>query len=212
MDAGRCLVGRSKKCHVRIQTDDLMSRMHFMLTYRPPVLLVRDIGSLYGTFVNDVKIGGRSDELSLPEALREKKRQSNKTLHDGDWITVGETVFAVEVLKPPFCSICGGSIERNRRTEYYDDYDDPTSEGAESFTNDYSSTNEDLWTADTKWTHNTSSSAHSKVQRRRHIFKWTDDNEQICDKCQDSLTDVNPTCAAIRLAEKPGVEFLRKIW
>ncbi len=214
VESGRCVFGRSKKCHVAIKNDDLISRMHFLLTYRPPVLLIRDIGSLNGTFVNDVKIGRRPQDMSLGKALREKIKHANKTLLDGDRITVGGTMFAVEVLKPPFCSVCGGSMEKNKlvrkdNIEKGEIDDGPITKDESMSKDDESPSRDSRWTNDTNWSNEPGDSEWAK--HRRHVFQWTDSEDLICDECYDHVTDTNPTRHAIQVMEKPQSAFMRKI-
>jgi pSer/pThr/pTyr-binding forkhead associated (FHA) protein len=55
LDAAVCLVGRHHTCDVRIDSPRV-SRRHCCLTRDGDTVVVRDLGSHNGTFINDVKI------------------------------------------------------------------------------------------------------------------------------------------------------------
>jgi pSer/pThr/pTyr-binding forkhead associated (FHA) protein len=72
-----------------------VSRHHCVLDIDPPMVRVRDLGSLNGTFVNDRNIGQRQSdaapaELSLagPEAVE---------LHAGDRLVIGTSEFRIDI-------------------------------------------------------------------------------------------------------------------
>src|SRR5438445_9751198 len=50
------LVGRGSAAQLRLVNDPHFSRHHFLLEVNPPALLVRDLGSRNGTFVNGRKV------------------------------------------------------------------------------------------------------------------------------------------------------------
>ena len=60
-DHDTILLGRSPDCQVSLPDDDKVSRYHFIMEVNPPDACVRDLGSLNGTRVNDVKHGGREE-------------------------------------------------------------------------------------------------------------------------------------------------------
>jgi len=135
------IFGRASDCHARLSPDDTTaSRHHFILEANPPDARLRDLGSLNGTYVNDVKYGGRaSDETPEQAATR---RFPEIDLKHGDTINVGDTVFEVqiesqvaavpidfhvlqtEVSSPEVmrCGLCGKDVEAevgsNRRGDY----------------------------------------------------------------------------------------------
>jgi len=101
------LFGRSEECQASLPKDRKVSRHHFILEVNPPDARIRDMGSLNGTYVNDVKSGGRgkgeppsSDGREYPEV----------ELKDGDRIKVGATVMMVQRETSKFCGQCGGEI------------------------------------------------------------------------------------------------------
>jgi hypothetical protein len=83
--------------------DPTASRYHFLIEINPPQARVRDLGSLNGTFVNDVQYGGRSDLDAQPPALEVEVRK-------GDRIRVGQTVFTVDVSSAGGCRACGAAL------------------------------------------------------------------------------------------------------
>ena len=68
------LVGRSPKAHLVLdpRADRYVSRTHCLVDIRPPRVIVSDLGSTNGTFVNE-------------------RRISHGDLHDGDLLRVGRT-------------------------------------------------------------------------------------------------------------------------
>jgi len=55
-----CVVGRAYDCDIQIPSDDdhlQVSRHHCLLEINPPEVVVHDLGSTNGTFVNGRKIG-----------------------------------------------------------------------------------------------------------------------------------------------------------
>ena len=79
---GEYVIGRSRGCHVIID-DDLVSRRHACLTFEEPSRLVlRDLGSRNGVFVNGKRIGDESRGLA-----------------DGDIFTIGSEELHVYVEK-----------------------------------------------------------------------------------------------------------------
>jgi len=101
------IFGRHRECHARITRDPNVSRHHFLLEVNPPDACLRDLGSLNGTIVNEVKCGGRDQvELDASGAVV----HPNVSLTDGDNITVGTTTILVKIVDPPICSACGEDI------------------------------------------------------------------------------------------------------
>ena len=91
------LVGRTRKAHLRfdLQADRLISRTHFLLVVRPPRVIVTDLDSKNGTYVNDEKI-------------------KQVFVSEGDVIRVGKTRIRVEIIEEAQpentvyrCAVCG---------------------------------------------------------------------------------------------------------
>jgi pSer/pThr/pTyr-binding forkhead associated (FHA) protein len=77
---GEYVIGRSRGSHIIID-DDLVSRRHACLTYEEPLrLMLRDLGSRNGVFVNGKRIGSESRGLA-----------------DGDIFTIGSEELHVYV-------------------------------------------------------------------------------------------------------------------
>lgn len=122
------IFGRGEDCHARID-DEFVSRHHFVLETNPPDALLRDLGSLNGTFVNSEKHGGRADGETPDEAA--KRQSTDVRIVDRDWISVGQTVLVAHVdvsgedaksEAPVCCQVCGKDVSQeaasSRRGKY----------------------------------------------------------------------------------------------
>lgn len=117
-DADTWVFGRAPDCHARLDASDpTLSRHHFLVEVRPPVLRVRDLGSRNGTFVNDEKIGARARGESA--ATGRLASREERVLVDGDELRVGVSRFRVRVERSPSeraelvrCGRCGASVVR----------------------------------------------------------------------------------------------------
>ncbi len=85
------LIGRGEDCEIRIQ-DHSVSRKHARIDPSPDGVMLTDVGSTNGTFVNDVMIRG------------------NAALHDGDYVRVGNCIYRFLV---------GGNVETEYHEEIY---------------------------------------------------------------------------------------------
>jgi eukaryotic-like serine/threonine-protein kinase len=85
-------VGRAPECMLSLGAgaDPTVSRRHCVFDIDPPEVFVRDLGSLNGTYVNGLRIGGREDSehgrTGTPPQL---------ALYHGDLVRVGETCFSL---------------------------------------------------------------------------------------------------------------------
>lgn len=77
----RTLIGRNDECHIRIRSAGI-SRQHCEVLIKDGSLMVQDLGSSNGTYVNQDRI--KSQPVSA-----------------GDLVSVGELVFVVEVNGEP---------------------------------------------------------------------------------------------------------------
>jgi eukaryotic-like serine/threonine-protein kinase len=96
-----CLVGRSSDCQIPLPNDvahACISRFHCLLDINPPVIRVRDFGSLNGTYVNGKNIGQREDHQTPEEA--QKIPYPEYDLTDGDELKLSDTVFKIQVVAP----------------------------------------------------------------------------------------------------------------
>ena len=106
------IFGRATDCHARLAEDDkTASRYHFILEVNPPDASVRDLGSLNGTYVNEIKYGGRKESETPEDAA--KKTFPQVALKDKDSIRVGHTVFTVQIEAPLVCCVCCIDIPPN---------------------------------------------------------------------------------------------------
>lgn len=76
------IVGRDEGCFIRLFSTDI-SRQHCAMRSTPQGIVVRDLGSSNGTFVNDVAIVGET------------------VLRPGDSLRIGPAEFEVPGFKPP---------------------------------------------------------------------------------------------------------------
>lgn len=101
--------GRSPDLPAGLSDDDpTISRYHFILEVNPPLARIRDLGSLNGTYVNDLKYGGRDPE-ETPEAAADRM-YPEVDLEDGDCIQAGETAITVKIDPPRLCTGCGSAL------------------------------------------------------------------------------------------------------
>jgi pSer/pThr/pTyr-binding forkhead associated (FHA) protein len=89
---GYCVIGRAPGCSLRLPLDPTVSRHHCLLEMDGPVLGVRDLGSLNGTFVNGFNVGQRPEN---PQNATFKLAPTCP-LHPGDCLRVGHNVFRVD--------------------------------------------------------------------------------------------------------------------
>jgi pSer/pThr/pTyr-binding forkhead associated (FHA) protein len=71
-----------------------VSRHHCAFEIEPPVVRVRDLGSLNGTYVNGEMIGQRTKSLAPDELDR---KEPMRELSDGDEVRVGANTIRVMV-------------------------------------------------------------------------------------------------------------------
>lgn len=91
-------LGRAANCDICFcghDRDLCISRRHCRLTFLPPELLVEDLGSANGTYVN-----GHRCELAVNMRVAESKDQvpTPDAAKSGDIITMGGTSFKVDVV------------------------------------------------------------------------------------------------------------------
>ncbi len=110
------LFGRMPDCHACLPDDAKVSRHHFILEVNPPDARIRDLGSLNGTFINDVKCGSREKRESPEEGA--KRKYPEVDLKEGDRIAVGETILVTRIEIPMACCQCGVSIPEKDRDKF----------------------------------------------------------------------------------------------
>ena len=93
----RCVLGRSRNCHLRLPRDTTVSRQHCLFELDREGAWVQDLGSLNGTHLNGEKIGQRQDERQADATVVAPSRQA---LQDGDVLRVCNSLFAVALSGP----------------------------------------------------------------------------------------------------------------
>ncbi len=108
------LVGRDGECHLAVPpTDDnvSISRLHCLLDICPPDIRIKDLGSKFGTFVNDRKIGQRESEDQRGKPLfPEHDLKDQDTVRLGDPTMGDPIVFRVHISVPAYCAECSAEI------------------------------------------------------------------------------------------------------
>ena len=92
-----CVVGRAD-CDIYLPRSSGhldVSRRHCLFEIDPPLVRVRDLGSLHGTFVNGEKIGQRSS-MYRPASIDRRDFPAHE-LKDGDEVQIGESVIRVGI-------------------------------------------------------------------------------------------------------------------
>ena len=65
------IFGRGPKCHAQLSAlDKTASRHQFIIEVNPPEARIRDLGSRNGTYVNDIKHGGRERHETAEEGVK----------------------------------------------------------------------------------------------------------------------------------------------
>ncbi len=112
IDPKRCVVGRALDCDIRVPTDEIsqdVSRHHCTFELDPPLVRVRNLNSLNGTFVNDIKIGQRED-VAWDEDSGDGTA-SGVELHSGDEVRLGHlTTLRLTVHPQPECALSSRGV------------------------------------------------------------------------------------------------------
>ena len=110
-DPGGFTFGRASDCTCVVTGDNTFSRHHFYLEINPPNVLLKDLGSLNGTYVNGEKFGGR-DKTIAPEDAKESPPIA---LRDGDVLKAGANQLTVKIEAFIYCVDCGKEILSDQR-------------------------------------------------------------------------------------------------
>ncbi len=112
------IAGRKADCAIVLK-DPAVSRYHCMLDVNPPSVIVRDFGSLNGTYLNGALIGQRPAGMDAEAA---SKRTPNEfALHNGDVLGLGDdTELLIAVQEPRCCRICGAELPEGCEREECD--------------------------------------------------------------------------------------------
>lgn len=98
------LFGRTVDAKVSLPNDPYVSRQHFMLEIAPPKCKIVDLGSKNGTFVNDVRYGGRKPaDATMKQA---PNGEMKAYIDNGDEIIVGDTRMSVVIERDAECLDC----------------------------------------------------------------------------------------------------------
>ena len=106
------LFGRTPDARISLPNDPYVSRQHFILEVAPPNCKITDLDSKNGTFVNEIRYGGRKP---LADGFRLAPGGAKEAyLKDGDEIIVGDTRMQVSIEMDPVCRECGASISSEK--------------------------------------------------------------------------------------------------
>jgi hypothetical protein len=92
------VLGRSRDCDPRLPDDvdhRTVSRHHCLLDINPPLVRIRDFGSLNGTRINGTVIGKRRTGQTPEDAASDSYPEHD--LADGDELRLGDTVLRVKI-------------------------------------------------------------------------------------------------------------------
>jgi len=111
-EPGGFTFGRAPDCTCPMPaSDNTFSRHHFLLEINPPLVMLKDLGSLNGTLVNGTKYGGRPADVEPGDA----ESSPALPLRDGDRIQAGMCILELSVDIPPVCVDCGKEIDQELR-------------------------------------------------------------------------------------------------
>lgn len=110
-EPGGFTVGRASDCTCVTENDNTFSRHHFFLEINPPNVMLKDLGSLNGTYVNDIKHGGRSKDIEPEDA----ESSEPVPLRDGDRIRAGAYELLLKIDAPAICVDCSKDIPPDKR-------------------------------------------------------------------------------------------------
>lgn len=112
------IIGRETDCNVLL-TEGTVSRYHCLVEIHPPEVMVRDFGSMNGTYLNDNKIGQRDAGMSAEEGR--KLKFSEFPLKDGDKLGLGpECEFVSFIYTPDYCVECSCELPEAKRGKFDD--------------------------------------------------------------------------------------------
>jgi serine/threonine protein kinase len=98
------LLGRLSDCHL-VFPETTVSRYHCLMDISPPSVMVRDFGSLNGTYLNGKLIGQRPKGMSVEEAR--ELRMNECEVKSGDRLRLGsDCEIAVDISQPSYIGDC----------------------------------------------------------------------------------------------------------
>jgi len=92
-----CTIGRSRRCTLRLPDDPTVSRQHCVLESTGSAVLVRDLGSKNGTYLNGENIGQR--EPSADDSDDTLVSNPPRVVRSGDYLSIGHNAFLVEIVE-----------------------------------------------------------------------------------------------------------------
>lgn len=101
-DRTTCLLGRSNECEIKFPDESVyqtISRYHCHLDINPPLIKIRDLGSKYGTYINDNLIGKRHCQ-SAPNSPQSINLPDYE-IHHQDIIKIGDVSLMCRIFTPP---------------------------------------------------------------------------------------------------------------
>ena len=103
------IIGRQYDCAI-VLPESTVSRYHCLIDIAPPSVMVRDFGSLNGTYLNGEIIGRRDAGVSAEEARQ--TRGEEFSLNHGDRLGIGtDCELSLEMKIQPFCADCFSDID-----------------------------------------------------------------------------------------------------
>jgi pSer/pThr/pTyr-binding forkhead associated (FHA) protein len=91
-------VGRAPECMLSLGAggDPTVSRRHCVFDIDPPEVFVRDLGSLNGTYINGLRLGGREASEHVRTGT-----PTQLALYHGEVVRVGDTCFCLTTSQEP---------------------------------------------------------------------------------------------------------------
>jgi serine/threonine-protein kinase len=111
------VLGRQNDCnnYEIVFPEITVSRYHCLIEITPPTVMVRDFGSLNGTFLNGEKIGQRDASMSADEGREQKYAEF--PLNAGDRLGLGKDCeITLEIAIPQYCAECFCEIDQPEYT------------------------------------------------------------------------------------------------
>jgi len=120
------VIGRQGRCNI-VLTDSTVSGKHCIIEIQPatspdapyPTVLVKDCGSLNGTYINGKKIShsqleenSKKNDNRHPDNTADEPGEIAFPLNNGDLLSLGKSCqMRLELKESHFCTICGCDVE-----------------------------------------------------------------------------------------------------
>lgn len=89
------VIGRNTDCQLCFSEDRLVSHYHCLLEINPPSVVMRELGSRNGTYINGHKYGGRRKQIPLE--ILSTERVPEIELQDDDEIRIGKSTLRLTI-------------------------------------------------------------------------------------------------------------------